>query len=174
MNGVVVDEVPPIVEVALAYDNSLMGDTSIIIIGQALYFGDQVNHILMNPNQIRMNGGVVDEVPRHLSQGLPSTHSIYCSEEIYRIPLNLKGCISYFNVRKPTLYEIKNCTHLVMTSDVEWDPHSSIFDEQEQAVNVMEENYAPPERSLFKIVTGSIIKKIRACCKDCIKKSVRR
>ena len=108
------------------------------------------------------------KAPHHLSQGLSSTHSICFPEENYRIPLNLTGCISYFNVRKPTLYEIKNCTHLVMTSDVEWDPHSSIFDEQEQAVNVMEENYAPPERSLFKIVTGSIIKKIRVCYKGCI------
>ena len=52
-----------IVKAALACDNPLTGETSIINIGQALYFRDQVDHILMNPNQIRMNGVVVDENP---------------------------------------------------------------------------------------------------------------
>lgn len=42
----------PIVKAALAYDNSITGETFVIIVNQALYFGDSLPHILLNPNQM--------------------------------------------------------------------------------------------------------------------------
>jgi hypothetical protein len=40
----------PIVKAAVAYDDPNTGETYVIIINQALYFGEQLTHILLNPN----------------------------------------------------------------------------------------------------------------------------
>ena len=42
----------PIVKAALAYDDSETGETTILIFNQALYFGEQLDDILINPNQL--------------------------------------------------------------------------------------------------------------------------
>jgi hypothetical protein len=125
----------PIVKAAFAYDDPTTGETFVLIFGQALYFGSKINHVLLNPNQIRANGIEVDDVPRFLAlKHRNSTHSIYFPEEKVRIPLDLDGCISFFNLRTPTCHEINNCTTLVVTShDIEWDPRSPVFKEQEDA-----------------------------------------
>ncbi|MFN9980775.1 MAG: hypothetical protein ACK53Y_12695, partial [bacterium] len=60
-----------------------------------------------------------------------SSHSIKIEEEKIEIPLLLKGVISYFNVRTPTVEEIENLSHVELTLSSEWDPHSSIFEELE-------------------------------------------
>jgi hypothetical protein len=80
-----------------------------------LYFGSKISHALLNPNQICANGVIVDDVPHHLSQNRDSNHSIYFPEEDIHIPLTLEGCISGFNVRKPTAHEIHSCTMLTVT-----------------------------------------------------------
>jgi hypothetical protein len=118
----------PIVKAAVAYDDPLTGETLILIIGQALYFGDKVQDILLNPNQLRANGAIVDDIPRHLSLNLCSSHSIYFPKGKIRIPLSLNGVILYFNVRKPTLHEINTCTNVSLTDDsLEWNPYCSSF-----------------------------------------------
>ena len=95
----------PIVKAALAYDHPTTGDTIVLIINQALHFGDNIQHMLLNPNQIRAHGIEVDDVPKHLTGG-KSTHSIFFPEARLRIPLQLHGVISYFTVRTPTLDEV--------------------------------------------------------------------
>ena len=82
----------PIVKAAVAYDDPVTDETFVLIIGQALYFGDKIQDLL------RANGVVVDDIPRHLSPNFSSSHSIYFPEEKIRIPLSLNGVISYFNV----------------------------------------------------------------------------
>jgi hypothetical protein len=72
----------PIVKAALAYDDAETGETFILNINQALYFGSKVAHVLLNPNQMRSNGIIVEDVPRHLSRGL-STHSIQFENKIF-------------------------------------------------------------------------------------------
>jgi hypothetical protein len=104
----------PIMKAAIAYNVSSSGETIIQIINQALYFGDQLTHILLNPNQMRSNDIQVDDMPRNLSSS--SSHAIMCKDEILTIPLLLNGVISYFNVRTPSLYEIKNCQHIALTA----------------------------------------------------------
>jgi hypothetical protein len=52
-------------------------------------------------------------------------------EERIEIPLLLKGIISYFNVRTPTVEEIENLPCIELTSSSEWDPHSSLFEDLE-------------------------------------------
>ncbi len=119
----------PIVKAAVAYDDPITGETFVIIINQALYFGNQIDEILLNPNQIREYGHIVNDVPKHLGG---STHSIISSDQQIDIPLKLRGIISYFPVRTPTLQEIENCINLILTSDKEWQPYSDDFQQEER------------------------------------------
>ncbi len=85
------------ISAALAYDDALTGETYIIIINQALYFGQHLENILLNPNQFRVNGMQVENAPKHLTQG-KSSHSIVFPEEKVIVPLAMHGCLSYFNM----------------------------------------------------------------------------
>jgi hypothetical protein len=69
----------PIVKAALAYDLPDTGEVVILIINQALYFGDHLSNILLNPNQMCYYNVKVDDIPRHLSKD--STHSIMVDED---------------------------------------------------------------------------------------------
>jgi len=96
-----------------------------LVINQALYFGDQLDEVLLNPNQIRAYGNIVDDVPKIFGG---TSHSITIPDENIVIPLSMKGIISYFPVRTPTQYEIENCQVVTLTSEAEWDPYSSTYD----------------------------------------------
>jgi hypothetical protein len=40
----------------------------------------------------------------------------------YQIPLDLKNGLAYLRCRKPSEHEIGLLPHIIMTSDVNWDP----------------------------------------------------
>jgi hypothetical protein len=117
----------PIVTAATAY-NAPNGETYILILAQTLYQGGLLNYTLICPNQLRSNGIIVDDVPKHLSPD-PSmaTHSIHIPNDELRIPLDLKGVISYFITRAPTPQEVETCKWIMLTSETDWDPHSDSF-----------------------------------------------
>jgi hypothetical protein len=50
----------PLVKAVTAYDHN--GNTYILVLNQALYFGDEMPNSLLNPNQIRFNGIIVDDL----------------------------------------------------------------------------------------------------------------
>jgi hypothetical protein len=120
----------PIVKAALAYDMPETGEVIVLIINQALYFGDALSNVLLNPNQLWLNNITVDDVPKHLST--KSTHSIIINEENLTIPLKLNGIISYFNARTPTNDKINNCSHIILASPNEWNPYSTEFADNEK------------------------------------------
>jgi hypothetical protein len=120
----------PIFQAVTAFDDLNTGETLILVINQGLYFGDSLSNSLINPNQMRMNGEEVDDVPKHLSS--KSTHSIYIPEHNLKIPLSMRGVISYIPVRKPTVQELESCWWITLTSDMEWDPHSEDFESNER------------------------------------------
>jgi len=145
----------PIVTAATAYD-APNGDTYILILAQTLYLGGLLDYTLLCPNQLRSNGIIVDDVPKHLSPD-PSmaTHSVYAPNENVRIPLDLKGVISYFVTRAPTPQEVETCKWIALTSDTDWDPHSDIFKINESSHN-NDENMANTfkDRMLLSIYTN--------------------
>ena len=122
----------PIVKAATAYDDAVTGETFILIMGEALYFGDRMENSLLCPNQMRANGVIVDDVPMHLSPEGQSTHSIYIPDEDIRLPLKLHGCLSYLPTCLPTQEEIENKMWLILTNEIEWDPYASRFEENEE------------------------------------------
>jgi hypothetical protein len=114
----------PIVKAALAYDHAETGKVIVLIINQALYFGNQLKKILLNPNRLRAYGNIVNHIPK---QFLGISHSITTSEGDLNIPLKMRGTISYFPVRTPSLYEIENCTNITLTSESEWNHYLTIY-----------------------------------------------
>jgi hypothetical protein len=121
----------PIAKVATADNDPSTGEAYILIFGQALYMGQSLDHTLICPNQARTNGVVVDDVPRHLSYDGKSSHSMYFPNENVRIPLSLKGVISYIPTCYPSQHEVNDCQWLIVTSDNDWEPYDESFQEKE-------------------------------------------
>jgi len=93
----------PIVKGATAYTDSETGKTYILVINEALYLGDTMSTSYLNPNQLRHHGLVVNDVPKHLSINPDDdAHSIFIPAANLRIPLHLKGIISYIPIRYPS------------------------------------------------------------------------
>ncbi len=125
----------PIVKAATAYDDPLTGTTYILVLGQAIYMGDSVEATLLCPNQLRYQGIVVDDCPKHLAPpGNPSTHSLFIPENQLRICFKMKGPVSVFDTRMPTKDEISTCRWVTLNGDEVWDPHSESFQAEEEKV----------------------------------------
>jgi hypothetical protein len=106
----------PVATVATAWDDRNTGQTYILIIHQALYFGPQLDHSLINPNQIRVTGIPVCDDPydrhRHLGIDLGEI----------QIPFQTEGNTIYFSSRVPTEEELDNHQYLTLTDVEDWDP----------------------------------------------------
>jgi hypothetical protein len=123
----------PVMKGATAYTDSEMGKTYILIINEALYLGDTMRTSYLNPNQLRHHGLVVNDVPKHLSiNPNDDAHSIFLPLVNLRIPLHLKGIISYIPIRYPSDDELNSCEWFDITSDKDWDPASPLFEEKEE------------------------------------------
>lgn len=85
LHGVVADV--PIVKAATTYDDPLPGDTYILIIGQAIFLGKDVDNTLLCPNQLRCNGLIVDDCPVHLApKDKPLLHLIIVPDSNFQLP----------------------------------------------------------------------------------------
>lgn len=122
----------PIVKAVLAYDHPETGEVIVLIINQALYFGNQLDEVLLNPNQLHAYGSIVNNVPKHLGG---TSHSISIPDNDLTIPLKLRGIVSYFPARNPSLYEIENCPTVILMSDSEWNPYDNTFEVKEEQIN---------------------------------------
>ncbi len=82
----------PIATVATAYDCPRTGRTLVLIINEAIYLGETIEHTLLCPNQLRANGLRVNDCPRQYDP--TSDRSIYVPESDVTIPLSMQGVIS--------------------------------------------------------------------------------
>ena len=108
----------PIATCALAWDHPSNNKTYIPTIHKGLYFGSQLDHSLINPNQLRHNNVEVydnafdDERPFSiLTDGIT-------------IPFDSQGATIFFKTRVPTDDKLRNCTPIHLTSEQSWDPHT--------------------------------------------------
>ena len=136
---------------ATAYDDPSSGEMFILVMNQALYFGDQMENLLLCPNQMRSHG-IVDDVPMHLSGG-NSMHSTYFPTDEVRLPLDMHGCISYLPTRLPSKKEIEDCTWLELTSGIEWDPYASEFKQQEDQVREAGDEVNVRDRNICSVLS---------------------
>ena len=114
----------PIVTGATAYDDPITGQTFILIINEALYYGSKLDHSLFNPNQIRFYGIDYWDNPfdqqRKISIGPINSTGVV-------IPLQVAGTKIQFESRAPTAHELQTCLHIPLTSKNDWDPSSVVL-----------------------------------------------
>ena len=83
------------------------GAQYILVFHQILYFSARIMTSLLNPNQLRFGGVVVNEVPRQFEA--KSTHDLVIQLDTYdpslRVPLQLRRVIPGFGSRKPIMAE---------------------------------------------------------------------
>jgi hypothetical protein len=107
----------PIVSGATAYDDPITGNTYILVFHEALYYGDKLDHTLINPNQVRSFGIPFWDNPFDPTRSL----SIDVSDD-FRIPLRTIGTKVAFTTRVPTANELEKNDHVHMTSAHPWNP----------------------------------------------------
>ena len=123
----------PIGLAVTAYDLP-SGETIILDVHQALFFGASMEHSLCQPNQFREHGLLVDDCPKQYTNGR-SLHGMYIPDQDLHIPFELHGCLSYFPTRLPTVDESDTCRWIHMSGDGKWDPYSSHFAEAKSATH---------------------------------------
>jgi hypothetical protein len=105
--------------VATAWDHPVTGQTFILVIHQALYFGKQLDHSLINPNQINVTGiPVCDDL-------YDRYHHLGIDIGKFMIPFQTKGNTIYFILRVPTSDELVECQYITLTDDADWDPSTT-------------------------------------------------
>jgi hypothetical protein len=119
----------PIVQAATAYDNPETGETTILILNEAIWMGDTMGHTLVNPNQLRAYGLTVQDNPF-------SKAPIYIATEgnEFVLPLKSQGTILGVTTRTPTDHELQTCPHISLSSEHEWDPQNVRFPEASRTV----------------------------------------
>jgi hypothetical protein len=106
----------------------------LLILNECLFFGDRLNHTLLCPNQLRSNGLVVHDTPPMFDCN--STHSIYDPVSDMRIPMDLKGAVSYFDSYAPTLEEAMDMPIIVLASPINWEQTAADFPNQQRILTV--------------------------------------
>jgi hypothetical protein len=119
----------PIVQAATAYDNPDTGETTILILNEALWMGDKMEHTLVNPNQLRAYGVTVQDNPFSTSPTFISTEG-----HEFTMPLNSKGTILGVITRTPTDRELQECQHVILSSEHDWDPQNVRFPKASRTV----------------------------------------
>jgi hypothetical protein len=135
----------PVRTCATAFDHT-DGETIILVFGQALYFGDSMEHSLLSPNQVRTFNHQLCLNPKQYTNG-NSIHGISVDSDNLTLSFNMYGCISYLPIRTPTPNEIESCPHIILTLEEVWSPYSDTF-------NISENSYLPPHALLLAETTG--------------------
>ena len=124
----------PIVTAATTYDDPNSGQSYLLVMHQALWFGRKLDTSLICPNQLRDNGIRVDDTPRQFSQ--QSIHGMIAQTEDgdrVEIPFTLHGVISQFETRLPTQDEIDDgIKRIVLTNEATWKPYSVRYSNAEE------------------------------------------
>ncbi len=89
-----------------------------------LYFGNKMNHSLINSNQLRHYGVVVHDNPYETDP--TRTMGIEIDDNVL-IPFSSQGSTAFFETRYPDDDELDTYPHVVITCDKPWDPYALIM-----------------------------------------------
>ena len=123
----------------IGFDHPQSGARHFLVIHQAVHIPN-LDHHLLCPMQVRMNGHAINECPRFMTAAPDSeTHAIIAEDQTCDsiiMPLHLRGVTSYLAVSRVTAdeWERGDCPVIHLTSPtLRWDPNDLTFAEQEAA-----------------------------------------
>ena len=119
----------PIVQADTAHNNLETGETTILILGEAIWMGETMYHTLVNPNQLRAYGMIVQDNPFAEAPIFISTE-----DHDFMLPLSSKGTIPGVTTRTPTDKELQTFPHVTCLSAHEWDPQNVRFPKNSRTV----------------------------------------
>ena len=144
------DNLPAVQEVPIAtiltiWESPKTGEPWMLVIHEALYFGDRLKESLLCPNQLRAAGVLVQDTPIQFDS--TSAHSLTIPGKL-ELPLEMHGVISHLRTRRPTADEVERyqaglLQSVELTKDVPWEPYSEQFAETEAAARAARSVTAP-------------------------------
>ena len=112
----------PIVQVATGH-TAANGQRTILIFNETLWM-PEMQHSLMNPNQLRHFGVNVQDNPYHSSPMMINKNT---NDEEFVACLQSAGTNIFLDTWTPSERDLQDYPHVVLTSDKLWDPHSVNF-----------------------------------------------
>lgn len=106
---------------------TINGYTYILVFNEALYFGETMDHSLINPNQIRITGIDVCDNPFDRNTRLGIDH-----EDVF-VPFRTQGSTVYFESFVPSEDDLHDYPHIVLTDDKEWDPTTVVLPQNQSS-----------------------------------------
>ena len=100
----------PIVQAATALTSQYTGQTYILIFNEALWMGDQMDHTLVNPNQLRHFGIKVQDNP----VSNEPLH-IMTEDKQFNMELKMKGTTIFAETFTPSDKDLNSCPHIIMS-----------------------------------------------------------
>jgi hypothetical protein len=101
----------PIVTGATAVTSSTTGGTVILVFNEANWMGDQLDHSLLNPNQLRHQGVTVQDNPY-----APTALHMASHDDEFVMPKQADGTTIFFSSRIPSNHELDQCKHITLLS----------------------------------------------------------
>ena len=112
----------PIAQVATGYTSS-NGQRYILVFNEALWM-PQMENSLMNPNQLRHYGVVVQDNPYEESPMLIRSDN---TDEEFVACLQSEGTTIFLDTWAPSDHDLANYPHVILTSSSHWNPHKVKF-----------------------------------------------
>jgi hypothetical protein len=151
----------PIVTAATAVQDPVTNNTYILVFHEALWYGDRMDHSLINQNQLRHYGLYVQDNPFDRQNPM----EIYSPVDEVSISLQSQGTIVYFDSRTPTYHELQECRHIVVTSDAPWNPELVNLTCSEVAVEGMDVLVADADADVYSMADAAYLAPI-SCVYD--------
>ena len=108
----------PVASGPTAWDDQVAGQTCILVANEALHCGTNLDHSLVNPNQMQSFG--IDHWDNPFDTSRPM--SIGPVESDLIIPLATVGTKIQFVSGAPTSNELPHCPRIHLTSETDWNP----------------------------------------------------
>ena len=113
----------PIVTGATGYTSPIYGKCLILVFNEALWLGYQIQHTLLNPNQLLSFGMLVKDYPFASDEPI----CIESGNGDAILPLHTEGTIIYPDICTPTDKDLSQFPHIKMTSPHHWNPSKVQF-----------------------------------------------
>ena len=99
------------------------GNGYILELNNFLDFTKSMNDSILVPLQARLNGIIIDDIPKDLCHYGVSTQSIFLPQSDFTVPIEFNGPIPFVHIRYPTDDDLDNYKWIELTSPSEWNPY---------------------------------------------------